>query len=106
MNHFNKYNKVFLLQQSVTTCISSVLLVEETGEIHPPATSHWLTLSHNVYIAWEGFELTTLVVIGIDCIGSYKSNYYAITTTTAPVNFMHSDLMNEFWGKQTMKINH
>jgi hypothetical protein len=28
-----------------------------------------------------GFELTTLVVIGI---GSYKSNYHMIKTTTAP----------------------
>ena len=26
----------------------SVLLVEETGENHRPATSHWKTLSHNV----------------------------------------------------------
>jgi len=26
----------------------SVLLVEETGENHQPATSHWKTLSHNV----------------------------------------------------------
>jgi len=31
---------------------------------------------------WTGFELTTLVVIGTDCIGSCKSNYH--TTTTAP----------------------
>jgi hypothetical protein len=30
------------------------------------------------------FELTTLVVIGTDCTGSYKSNYYMIMTTTAP----------------------
>jgi hypothetical protein len=32
-----------------------------------------------------GFELTTLVVIGTDCMGSYKSNYhtYMIMTTTA-----------------------
>ena len=30
------------------------------------------------------FELTTLVAIGIDCIGSYKSNYYTIMTTMAP----------------------
>ena len=36
---------------------------------------------------WAGFELTTLVVIGTDCIGSYKSNYHTITTTTAPQNF-------------------
>jgi hypothetical protein len=34
----------------------------------------------------DGFKLTTLVVIGTDCIGSYKSNYNTITTTTAPHN--------------------
>ena len=31
-----------------------------------------------------GFELTTLVVIGIDRIGSCKFNYHATTTTTQP----------------------
>ena len=30
-----------------------------------------------------GFEVTTLVAIGIDCICSCKSNYHTITTTTA-----------------------
>ena len=30
------------------------------------------------------FELTTLVVIGTDCIGGCNSNYHTITTTTAP----------------------
>jgi hypothetical protein len=34
------------------------------------------------YFAWVGFEITTLVVIGTDCIGSCKSNYYTIRTTT------------------------
>ena len=35
-----------------------------------------------LYISpWPGFELTTLVT---DCIGSCKSYYHAITTTTAP----------------------
>jgi hypothetical protein len=33
---------------------------------------------------WARFELTTSVVIGTDCIGSCKSNYHTITTTTAP----------------------
>jgi len=28
---------------------------------------------------WSRFELTTLVVIGIDCIGSCKSNYHTMT---------------------------
>ena len=35
---------------------------------------------YRVQLAWGGFELTALVVIGTDCIDSYKSNYYAITT--------------------------
>jgi len=30
-----------------------------------------------------GFEIATLMVIGTDCIGSCKSNYHVITTTTA-----------------------
>ena len=37
-----------------------------------------------VHIAMSGFEFTTLVVIGTDCIGSCKSNYHTITATTAP----------------------
>jgi hypothetical protein len=32
---------------------------------------------------WAGFELTTTVVIGTNCIGNCKSNYHAITVTTA-----------------------
>ena len=33
---------------------------------------------------WTRFELLTLVVIDTDCIGSCKSNYHTITTTTVP----------------------
>jgi hypothetical protein len=36
------------------------------------------------YLAWTGFEITTLVVIGTDCIDSCKSNYHTITTTRDP----------------------
>ena len=36
------------------------------------------------HFIWAGFELTTSVVIGTDCIGCCKSNYHTITTTTAP----------------------
>ena len=41
---------------------------------------------YRVHLAWSGFELTTLVVIGTDYTGSCKSNYYTImiTTATAP----------------------
>ena len=44
------------------------------------------------YIAWAGFELTTLVVIGTDCICSYKFNYHTITSTTTFVIFIHVQL--------------
>ena len=40
---------------------------------------------------WTGFELTTLVMIGIDCIGNSKSNYYTITTIglKTPINVIY-----------------
>ena len=50
------------------------------GENHRPAVSHWQILFHNVasstgvHLAWAKFELTTLVVIGTDCMGSYSEN--------------------------------
>ena len=42
---------------------------------------------HRVHLGWAGFELKTFVVVGTDYIGSYKSNYHTITTTTAPLIF-------------------
>jgi hypothetical protein len=61
---------------------------EVTGENNGPVAIHWQTLSHNVVLSTprheRGFELTTLVVIGIDCTGSCKSYYHTIMTTMAP----------------------
>ena len=34
---------------------------------------------------WSRFELTTLVVVSTDCIGSCKSKYHTITTSTTPI---------------------
>ena len=67
-----------------------VLLVDETevlGENHWPVTSYWQTILHKIALSTprlSGGELKTLVVIGSDCIGSYKSNYHTIATTTTP----------------------
>jgi len=49
----------------------------------PPTCRKLLTniILYQVHLTWAGFELTMLVVIGADCIGSYKSNYHAIRTT-------------------------
>ena len=44
-----------------------------------------------VHLIWAGFKLTMLVVIGIDCKGSYKSNYYTIVTTTSPSKCIDTD---------------
>ena len=56
----------------------------------PPTYRKSLTnlsqMFYRVHLAWAGFETTTLVVIGTDCIGSSKSNYHTITTTTAPLD--------------------
>jgi hypothetical protein len=54
----------------------SVFLVEETGV---PGENH----RPRVHLTWAGFE-HTLVMVGTDYIGSNKSNYIMIMTTTAP----------------------
>jgi hypothetical protein len=42
-------------------------------------------IMYRVHLTRVGFELTTLVVIGTDCIGSCRFNYNMITTTTTPI---------------------
>ena len=63
-----------------------VLLVEETEK-----TTDLSQVTDKLYhivlfiSSWSRFELTTSVVIITDCIGSCKSKYYTITTTTVLV---------------------
>ena len=85
---------VFNVTFNNTSVISwrPILLVEETGvpgENHRTVASHWHILLHIVVSSTprheRGFELTTIVMTGMDCTGSCKSNYHTITTTTAPL---------------------
>ena len=73
----------------------SVLLVEETGvpgekttDLSKFTDNLYSIVLYRVHLARVGFELTTSVVIGTDCIGSYKSNY--TTTTKDPTHFIKS----------------
>jgi len=59
-------------------------VVEETDL--PQVTDVLYHLTEHT-LPWAGFELTPLAVKSTDCIGSCKSNYYTITTTTAPEHF-------------------
>ena len=66
----------------------SVLLLVETGEPEKTIDMSQVTdrLYHIMFCTspWLRFKLTTLLVIGTDCIGSCKSNYHTITVMTAP----------------------
>ena len=94
----------------------AVLLMEETGENHdlPQVTEKlYHIMLHWVHLPWARFELT-LVVIGTDCIGRYKSNYHTINTMTALVKDrrnidiyiirVHFDTFSiRFWSKKQSK---
>ena len=57
---------------------------EKTIDLSNVTGNLWHIMLYRVHLAWAGFELTMLVVMGTDCMGSTKSIYHTITTTTAP----------------------
>ena len=59
-----------------------------------PAESHLQNhiKLYRVHLAWMGFELTTIVVIGTDGVGNCKSNYHTITTV--PVKYKYVVLLS------------
>ena len=81
-------------------------MLEETGwngENKRSVASHWQTLSHNVVSSTPRHELTTLVAKNTDCMGSCKSNYHTIMTTTVPTTLICHTVTTKIESKKVIQ---
>jgi hypothetical protein len=58
--------------------------LEKTTDLLQVTNSLYYNVVFKYTLSWAGFELTALLVICTDSIGSCKPNYHTITTITTP----------------------
>jgi hypothetical protein len=57
------------------------------------------------HLSWAGFQLTTVIGIGTDCIVSCKSNYHSITTAPKLCNTVSIKQKYTIYMQRNLKIN-
>ena len=79
--HFQQYFSYIVAVNFIGGELKHVYL-EKTSNLPQVTDKLYHLMLYWVHLTWVGLELTTLVVIGNDSIGSCKSNYHMIMTMT------------------------